>query len=143
MQQQKCVFLYARISNYNEGPTLSSKSRPSFSFFPGILPQLTFCSIRTEGTVYVTDMDQIEKSNLSRQFLFRNSDISKPKSTTSVRAVAQMNSEMQVGASQLVVWCIVLYCTVLYCIVLYCTVLYCTVLYCTVLYCTVLYCTIY
>jgi ubiquitin-activating enzyme E1 len=47
--------------------------------------------------VYVTDMDQIEKSNLSRQFLFRNSDISKSKSTTSVTAVAQMNSDMQVG----------------------------------------------
>lgn len=27
------------------------------------------------GCVHVTDMDIIEKSNLSRQFLFRNSDI--------------------------------------------------------------------
>jgi ubiquitin-activating enzyme E1 len=46
--------------------------------------------------VYVTDMDHIEKSNLSRQFLFRNSDISSPKSTTSVRAVVAMNGDMKV-----------------------------------------------
>lgn len=31
------------------------------------------------GHVTVTDMDRIEKSNLSRQFLFRVSDINKPK----------------------------------------------------------------
>jgi len=47
------------------------------------------------GTVYVTDMDQIEKSNLSRQFLFRNSDINCPKSTTAVRAVTVMNPALQ------------------------------------------------
>jgi hypothetical protein len=43
------------------------------------------------GTVYVTYMDQIEKSELSRQFLFRNTDINRPKSTTAVRAVTVMN----------------------------------------------------
>jgi len=43
------------------------------------------------GTVFVTDMDQIEKSNLSRQFLFRNTDINCPKSTTAARAVTAMN----------------------------------------------------
>ena len=37
-----------------------------------------------EGLISVTDMDQIEKSNLSRQFLFRNTDINTPKSTTAV-----------------------------------------------------------
>jgi ubiquitin-activating enzyme E1 len=36
-------------------------------------------------------MDPIEKSNLSRQFLFRNTDISRPKSTTAVRAGPAMN----------------------------------------------------
>ena len=49
------------------------------------------------GTIHVTDMDQIEKSNLSRQFLFRNTDISLPKSTTSVRAVKSMNPHISVS----------------------------------------------
>ena len=39
-----------------------------------------------KGITYVTDMDRIEKSNLSRQFLFRNTDINHPKSTTAARA---------------------------------------------------------
>jgi len=43
------------------------------------------------GVVHVTDMDRIEKSNLSRQFLFRNKDISHPKSTTAASAVSKMN----------------------------------------------------
>ena len=47
------------------------------------------------GKVHVTDMDQIEKSNLSRQFLFRNTDINCPKSTTAIRAVRGMNSTFQ------------------------------------------------
>jgi ubiquitin-activating enzyme E1 len=48
-------------------------------------------SCNNTGIVYVTDMDHIEKSNLSRQFLFRNSDINHPKSSTAVRAVKAMN----------------------------------------------------
>lgn len=47
------------------------------------------------GHVHVTDMDQIEKSNLSRQFLFRNADINQLKSTTAVRAVKAMNPSFQ------------------------------------------------
>jgi hypothetical protein len=38
-----------------------------------------------------TEMVQIEKSNLSRRFLFRNTDINRPKSTTAVRAVTAMS----------------------------------------------------
>jgi ubiquitin-activating enzyme E1 len=43
------------------------------------------------GAVHVTDMDHIEKSNLSRQFLFRNSDINHPKSAVACRAAKAMN----------------------------------------------------
>lgn len=44
-----------------------------------------------KGLISITDMDNIEKSNLSRQFLFRNSDINCPKSSTAVRAAKRMN----------------------------------------------------
>ena len=43
------------------------------------------------GRVHVTDMDTIEKSNLSRQFLFRTADINSLKSTTAVKAASAMN----------------------------------------------------
>lgn len=46
------------------------------------------------GTIHVTDMDHIEKSNLSRQFLFRNVDINNPKSKTAVVAAAKMNPSL-------------------------------------------------
>ena len=49
-----------------------------------------------EGAVHVTDMDHIEKSNLSRQFLFRNSDINKPKSVVACRAAQEMNPSLKV-----------------------------------------------
>jgi len=48
------------------------------------------------GKVHVTDMDRIEKSNLSRQFLFRNSDIDEFKSATAAKAAASMNDKMNV-----------------------------------------------
>lgn len=50
------------------------------------------------GITYVTDMDRIEKSNLSRQFLFRSSDINRPKSTTAARAVSVMNPAFNASA---------------------------------------------
>ncbi|CAM9449721.1 unnamed protein product [Chrysoparadoxa australica] len=53
------------------------------------------------GGVHVTDMDHIEKSNLSRQFLFRTTDISKPKSSTAARAAQGMNSQLKITAHEL------------------------------------------
>jgi len=44
-----------------------------------------------KGCLHVTDMDRIERSNLSRQFLFRNSDIGHSKSLTAVHAIQKMN----------------------------------------------------
>ncbi|KAL3941543.1 MAG: hypothetical protein SGBAC_004127 [Bacillariaceae sp.] len=52
------------------------------------------------GHIHVTDMDRIEKSNLSRQFLFRNTDINHFKSSTAANAVKAMNSDMNVTAYQ-------------------------------------------
>lgn len=53
------------------------------------------------GKIYVTDMDQIEKSNLSRQFLFRMEDVSKLKSERASHAVQKMNPEVKITAYSL------------------------------------------
>lgn len=50
------------------------------------------------GKITMTDNDLIEKSNLNRQFLFRDADLQKPKSATAARAVKAMNPDMQVEA---------------------------------------------
>lgn len=52
------------------------------------------------GTIIVTDMDTIEKSNLNRQFLFRNTDIGKSKSEAAKDAILEMNSNIVVVAQQ-------------------------------------------
>jgi len=53
-----------------------------------------------KGHVYVTDMDRIEKSNLSRQFLFRNTDINKFKSTCASQAAKAMNTSLNITPYQ-------------------------------------------
>ena len=45
----------------------------------------------TIGKIYVTDPDIIEVSNLSRQFLFREKHIRKPKSSTAAAAIKLMS----------------------------------------------------
>lgn len=50
--------------------------------------------------IIVTDMDTIEKSNLNRQFLFRNSDIGKSKSQAAMDEILQMNPQIKVTAQQ-------------------------------------------
>ena len=52
------------------------------------------------GQVHVTDMDRIEKSNLSRQFLFRNTDIDQFKSVCAAQACQVMNPDFKVTAHQ-------------------------------------------
>lgn len=49
-----------------------------------------------EGSLVVTDMDTIEKSNLNRQFLFRPTDIGKAKSEAASSAVIKMNPHVKV-----------------------------------------------
>lgn len=47
------------------------------------------------GEITVTDMDQIERSNLNRQFLFRTGDVGKLKSDCAAAAVQAMNPELK------------------------------------------------
>lgn len=47
------------------------------------------------GTIHVTDLDTIEKSNLNRQFLFRRKDLGRFKAETAASAVAEMNPDLQ------------------------------------------------
>lgn len=51
-------------------------------------------STNPNSILTVTDHDRIEKSNLSRQFLFRENDISKSKSECAVRSIKQMNNKI-------------------------------------------------
>jgi ubiquitin-activating enzyme E1 len=53
-----------------------------------------------KGKIHITDMDRIEKSNLSRQFLFRNSDINEFKSACGARAAKAMNPDMNITPYQ-------------------------------------------
>lgn len=49
------------------------------------------------GHIWITDMDNIERSNLNRQFLFRNEDVSKLKSETASKAIKKIiNDEINI-----------------------------------------------
>ena len=48
-----------------------------------------------KGKISVADMDQIEKSNLNRQFLFRAKDVGKLKSECAAEAVQAMNPDLK------------------------------------------------
>jgi len=52
------------------------------------------------GNITVTDMDTIEKSNLSRQFLFRNHDIGKSKSVSAKNAILKINPNINIIAHE-------------------------------------------
>jgi ubiquitin-activating enzyme E1 len=53
-----------------------------------------------DGRIVVTDDDVIEKSNLSRQFLFRNHNVGQSKSQAASRAVLGMNPALKIDARQ-------------------------------------------
>ncbi|KAM7064134.1 ubiquitin-like modifier-activating enzyme 7 isoform 1-T1 [Molossus nigricans] len=48
------------------------------------------------GGLTVADMDHVERSNLSRQFLFRPRDIGKPKAEVAAEAARRLNSDLKV-----------------------------------------------
>ena len=60
-------------------------------------------SEKRENKVIVTDNDNIELSNLSRQFLFRNSDIGNSKSKCACREAKKMNNNFNCEALQYLV----------------------------------------
>ena len=59
-----------------------------------MLKNWALMGLGTKGAVHLTDMDTIEKSNLNRQFLFRNTDVGHLKSEVAARAVTLINPEM-------------------------------------------------
>ncbi|XP_063933256.1 ubiquitin-like modifier-activating enzyme 1 [Zophobas morio] len=67
-----------------------------------ILKNWALCGIGSSdiGSINVTDMDTIEKSNLNRQFLFRDSNVSQPKSLVASQAVKHMNGAINIQAYQ-------------------------------------------
>lgn len=52
----------------------------------------------SDGKIFCTDMDIIEKSNLNRQFLFRSSDVGSLKSQVAAKAVKAMNPLLNIVA---------------------------------------------
>jgi len=54
----------------------------------------------SEGKIHITDMDRIEKSNLSRQFLFRTKHINHFKSACAAEAAKEMNPDINIEAYQ-------------------------------------------
>lgn len=56
------------------------------------------CSTGEKGSLTLTDDDNIERSNLNRQFLFRDYHIGKPKSETAKGSILSINASMQIDA---------------------------------------------
>jgi len=52
------------------------------------------------GQLIITDNDLIEKSNLNRQFLFRQRHIQKPKSVTAAGSAKEINGDVRINARQ-------------------------------------------
>ena len=63
-----------------------------------LLKNFALAGFCTKGECVVTDMDSIEKSNLSRQFLFREADIGSMKSEVAAKAAKLMNPSFKVVA---------------------------------------------
>ncbi|KAL7722665.1 E1 ubiquitin-activating enzyme [Entamoeba marina] len=91
------------------GKTLQKKINDTSVFLIGsgaigceILKTWAMMGLATgNGIIHVTDNDNIEKSNLSRQFLFRNTNINQPKSQCAARAILDMNPDVHIKDYQL------------------------------------------
>ncbi|KAI9727899.1 MAG: hypothetical protein M1828_005304 [Chrysothrix sp. TS-e1954] len=60
-----------------------------------MLKNWAMMGLGSKGSISVTDMDQIERSNLNRQFLFRPTDVGKLKSDCAAAAVQAMNPDLK------------------------------------------------
>jgi ubiquitin-activating enzyme E1 len=67
-----------------------------------LLKNLAMMGVGTSstGSIHITDMDRIEKSNLNRQFLFGYQDIGKYKSEAVVGAISRINPGVNIIAQQ-------------------------------------------
>jgi len=91
------------------GDTLSAKLRAQKWFLVGagaigceMLKNWALMGVGCDGgEVTITDMDRIEKSNLSRQLLFRAKDIGSAKAGTAAKASLELNAQMHVTAHEL------------------------------------------
>ncbi|XP_078436471.1 ubiquitin-activating enzyme E1 2-like [Wolffia australiana] len=95
----------AQISVF--GSSLQKKLEQASVFLVGagalgceFLKNFALMGVSCDGKLVVTDDDVIEKSNLSRQFLFRDWNIGQPKSTVAAAAAAAINPSLQVEALQ-------------------------------------------
>jgi molybdopterin/thiamine biosynthesis adenylyltransferase len=60
-----------------------------------LLKNFAMVNMGSKGKITVTDPDHIENSNLSRQFLFRQKHVKKPKSATASAVLIQMNPNLK------------------------------------------------
>ena len=63
-----------------------------------LLKNLAFINVSTEGTIYLTDPDTIEKSNLNRQFLFRTKHIGNSKSKMASESIKILKPNINIHA---------------------------------------------
>ena len=89
------------------GDTLLQKLKGVNSFMVGcgaigceMIKNIALIGMSTKGQFVVTDNDLIEKSNLNRQFLFRDKHIQQPKSTTASQSAREINPELRIVAHQ-------------------------------------------
>lgn len=93
-------FYYSELENISLDTLDRVKSATGFIVGSGaigceLLKNLAMMGIHK---VKITDMDTIEKSNLNRQFLFRNSDIGQYKSSIACEAIKKMRPNLEITA---------------------------------------------
>lgn len=98
-------WLYYDCSDMDITPEIQTKINKSKIFIAGsgaigceLLKNFALINLASEppGKIHITDMDFVEKSNLNRQFLFRNSDIGKSKSLIAAQSIKLINPKINI-----------------------------------------------